>query len=118
MGSKVIEESRIEDAWVEVLAHIYNAVDWKRIIRGKRSPYDVFEHRLEFARYEPTIGQVLQKLLNTLNLQLPKLPLNQIELLRENEELALKVLRKIPKLLSLKAIEKAKELKRVKKEVK
>jgi len=104
-------EGRIEEAWVEVLAYVYKAVDWKKVARN-RSAYDIFEHRLEFSKYEPDIPSVIQRLCNSLGLQAPPLPLDEIEFLRQNEKLALKVLRKMPKLLTLKAADRAKQLKR------
>jgi len=106
-------EKQLEEAWVEVLAYIYKAVDWKKIARN-RSVYDVFEHRLEFSRYQPDVPSVIQKLCNTLSLQAPPLPLNVIEFLRQHEKEALRVLRKMPKLLTLKAAKRAKELKNIK----
>jgi len=104
-----MQSIKVEEAWVNVLAHVYKAVDWRKI-RG-RSAYDVFEHRLEFSKYEPDIPSVLQRLCNSLSLQAPPLPLDDIEFLRENEKEALKVLRKWTKLLVLKAAKRAKELK-------
>jgi len=103
--------SEIERAWIEVLAHIYKAVNWKKVAKG-RSAYDIFEHRLEFSKYESDVPSVIQKLCNTLGLQAPSLPLEYVNLLRENEKEAMKVLRKMPKLLTLYSAERAKELKK------
>lgn len=103
-------ERKLEEAWTELLAHIYKAVDWKRVAKSKNA-YDIFEHRLEFSRYEPDIPSVIQKLCNTLSLQAPPLPLNVIEFLREHEKDAMRVLRKMPKLLTLKAAHRAREMK-------
>lgn len=103
-------DDKIESAWVELLAYIYKAVNWKQIARSKTA-YDIFEHRLEFARYERDIPSVIQKLCNTLSLQAPPLPLETIEFLRENEKHALALMRRMPKLLTLKAAKRAKELK-------
>ena len=105
------DEKRIEEAWVEVLAYVYKAVDWKKVARN-RSAYDIFEHRLEFSKYEPDIPSVIQKLCNSLSLQAPPLPLEEVDFLRCHEKLALKLLRKMPKLLTLKAADRAKQLKR------
>jgi len=60
---------------------------------------------LEFAKYERDVPSVIQKLCNSLSLQAPSLPLNDVETLRLNEEKAMKILRKMPKLLTLKAAE-------------
>ena len=102
---------KLEDAWTELLAHIYKAVDWKRIARSKIS-YDIFEHRLEFSRYERDIPSVIQRLCNALSLQAPPMPLDTIDFLRKHEKDALKVLRKMPKLLTLKAAKRAKVLRK------
>ena len=106
-----LDERKIEEAWVEVLAYVYKAVDWRKVARG-RSAYDIFEHRLEFSKYEPDVPSIIQKLCNSLSLQAPPLPLDEIEFLRQHEKLALKILRKMPKLLTLKAAERAKQLKK------
>jgi len=104
-------ESTVEELWVELLAHIWNQVRWSRI-RGRRH-LDVFEHRLEYAKYEANIPSVLQRLGNTLSLQGINAPLEVIENLRKCEEVAIDVLRKWTKLLALKASIKARELRGV-----
>jgi len=104
----------VEDAWVEVLAHVYAQVKWHKV-RGRRH-LDVFEHRLEYAKYEPDVPSALQRLANTLSLQGVAVPLDKVELLRSREEEAMEVLRRWTKLLALKAQMKAKELKQQKKE--
>jgi hypothetical protein len=101
-------ESAVEERLVNVLAHIWNQVRWRRI-RGRR-PLDVFEHRLEYAKYEPDIASALQRLANTLSIQGVSAPLEDVEFLRQCNEEAMDVLRKWTKLLALKASVKAKEL--------
>lgn len=100
----------LEDAWTELLAHVYKAVDWKKIARNRVS-YDIFEHRLEFSRYESDVPSVIQRLCSSLSLQAPPLPLEVIEFLREHNKDAMRILRKMPKLLTLKAAQRAKEIK-------
>jgi hypothetical protein len=104
----------LEEAWVEVLAHIYGQVRWHRI-KG-RWHLDVFEHRLEYAKYEPDVPSALQRLANALSLQGINVPLDKVELLRSREEEAMEVLRRWTKLLALKAQLRAKELKQKKRE--
>ena len=91
-----------------MLAHVWNSVKWRRI-RGRR-PLDVFEHRLEWAKHEPDVPSVLQRLASSLSVQGLQVPVEDVEFLRESEELALEVLRRWTKLLALKASIKAKEL--------
>jgi len=100
----------LEEAWAEVLAHVYAQVRWSRI-RGRRH-LDVFEHRLEYAKYEPDVPSALQRLANALSLQGVSVPLDKVELLRAREEEAMEVLRRWTKLLALKAQTRAKELKK------
>jgi hypothetical protein len=106
-------ESAVEELWVDVLAHIWNQVKWRRI-RG-RKPLDVFEHRLEYAKYEPDVVSALQRLANALSIQGINAPIEDIERLRRCNEVAMDVLRKWTKLLALKASVKAKELRGEKK---
>jgi len=100
-------ESAVEERLVNVLAYIWNQVRWRRI-RGRR-PLDVFEHRLEYAKYEPDIASALQRLANALSIQGISAPLEDIEFLRQCNEEAMDVLRKWTKLLALKASAKARE---------
>lgn len=106
-----LNKREIEENLVEWLAHVYRMVDWKKVAKS-RSAYDIFEHRLEFSKYESDIPSVHQKLCNTLSLQAPPVPLHVMDFLRENEKEALKILRKMPKLLTLKAAYRAKEIKK------
>jgi hypothetical protein len=98
----------VEERWVNVLAHVWNQVRWSRI-RGRR-PLDVFEHRLEYAKYEPDVPSVLQRLGNSLSIQGLSVPVEDVEFLRQHEGLAMEVLRRWTKLLALKASARAKEL--------
>jgi hypothetical protein len=100
----------VEERWVSVLAHVYAAVRWSRI-RGRR-PLDVFEHRLEFSKYEPDVPAVLQRLGNSLGLQGLSVPVEDVEFLRRHEEVAMDVLRRWTKLLALKASVRAREVRR------
>jgi hypothetical protein len=101
-------ESTIEEKLVNVLGHIYSQVKWRRMKR--RKPLDVFEHRLEYAKYEQDIPSVIQRLSNALSLQGVSVPLEDLEHLRKCEPLALDILRKWTKLLALKASIRAKEI--------
>ncbi len=102
----------VEERWVSVLAHVYAAVKWSRM-RGRR-PLDVFEHRLEFSKYEADVPSVLQRLGNTLGLQGLSVPVEDVEFLRRHEDVAMDVLRRWTKLLALKASVKAREVRRAK----
>lgn len=69
----------------------------------------MFEHRLEYAKYEPDVASVLQRLANTLSIQGIDAPLDAIEGLRNCNEVAMDVLRRWTKLLVLKASVRARE---------
>jgi len=97
----------VEEKWVNVLGHIWNQVKWHRI---KRPHLDVFEHRLEYAKYEADVASALQRLGNTLGIQGLNAPLEDIEYLRKCNDMAMDMLRRITKLLALKAMIRAKEL--------
>jgi hypothetical protein len=99
----------LEERWVNVLAAVWSQVKWSRI-RG-RSHLDVFEHRLEYAKYEPDVPSVLQRLGNTLGIQGLIAPVEDVEELRKHEDAALDVLRRWTKLLALKAMIKARRWK-------
>jgi hypothetical protein len=101
-------EGLVEEKLVNVLAYIWNQVRWRRMRR--RRPLDVFEHRLEYAKYEPDIASALQRLANALSIQGVSAPLEDIEFLRQCNEEAMDILRKWTKLLALKASVKAREL--------
>jgi len=106
----------LEVAWTKVLAAVYRAVDWKRM--RSRNPLDVFEHRLRFASYEPTIARVLERLMNTLGLQAPRTLIDVMEyvnILRNNEEAAIAYLRENVKLLVYLAYEEARKTWRARK---
>jgi len=100
-------EGVVEELWVIVLACVWNQVRWRRI-RGRRH-LDVFEHRLEYAKYESDVASALQRLANTLSIQGIDAPLDAIERLRKCNDVAMDVLRKWTKLLALKASIKARE---------
>jgi hypothetical protein len=104
-------DKHLEQAWVEVLAHIYKAVNWKQVAKG-RSAYDVFQHRLAIARTRPDVPSAIEKLCSLLSLQAPPLPLDQVDFLRQHEKDAMKILRKMTRILTLDAAKRAKELKK------
>ena len=101
-------EGAVEDRWVSVLGYIYSQVKWRRM-KGRR-PLDVFEHRLEYAKYESDVASAIQRLANTLGIQGVSAPLEDVEALRRCNDTAMDVLRKWTKLLALKASVKAREL--------
>ena len=98
-----VTEKEIEEAWVNVLADVYSAVNWTKMRKARSSNYDVFEHRLSFSRYEKDVPSLLNRLCNSLSLQAPELPLEDINFLRRHESVSMRVVRRMPKLLTLEA---------------
>ncbi|MEM1633985.1 MAG: hypothetical protein QXN08_08815 [Nitrososphaerales archaeon] len=97
---------RVEEAWVEVLSQMFAQAVPKLFSKTKRSWIDVFEHRLEFSKYEEDVPSVLQTLGNRLNIQGLNVPLDKVEYLKTCNDLALDVLRRWTKYLALKSYEK------------
>lgn len=95
-------EPQLEEALAAVLGAVFKAVDWKKM-RGRRSRLDIFEHRLSYAKYEPTVEQMYQRLCNALSLQAPEISLERMEFLREHDEEAMELVRRMDKLLTLEA---------------
>lgn len=102
---------KVEEAWVEVLSSMFAQAVPKMFRKIRRSWIDVFEHRLEFSKYEGDIPSVLQTLGNRLNIQGLNVPYESVEYLRRCEDMALDVLRRWTKYLALKSYEKWRHMK-------
>lgn len=100
-----MSEERIEEAWVAVLADVVRQAKLWRVRR--KSWLDVFEHRLEFAKYEPDVKAALQRLCNALSIQGLRTDYSLVDYLYANNDLAMRVLRKWTKVLAGKAFKRA-----------
>lgn len=107
-----LEENKelIEDV-VTVLGHVWRRVNWRAVTRGRRSAYDVFQHRLMSALREPTFPRFFQKLCHGLNLQAPKVPVEIFDRIDKQEQEALTLMRDMTQYLTYRAREKALEIK-------
>ena len=91
------DEYRLEGDVVTILACIYSKVKWASM--GSRSSYDIFEHRIEYARHEQSIPEFIQRLCNKLNIQAPTYGkyerdfLDAVERCRGTEEQTLHMIR-------------------------
>lgn len=99
-----------ENSVIELLALIYNAVDWKKM-RTSKNPHDIFNHRVRAASRRNTLYEAVSKLANYFGLQslLPE----AIRLIQELRPIEREVLNKlytehIP--MSMLAIMRAKEI--------
>jgi len=95
----------LEENLTIILGTIYGRVSWKKM--GSRSAYDIFEHRLEYARYEQSIPEFIQKICDKLSIQAPSYSasmsdfLDAVKYCRKWEKQALHMLRTRGKLLTL-----------------
>ncbi len=99
-----------EDRIIEMLALIYNAVDWKKMKTAK-NPHDIFNHRVRAASRRGTIFEAVSKLANYFGLQ--SLPTGAIRIAQQLRPIEQEVLNKlyaehIP--MSMLAIMRAKEM--------
>ena len=85
-----------------VLGAIYSKWNKKSI----RNPYDVFEHRIQYAKNERTVGEFVEKLCNKLSIQSPSLKIHEaqwmssIEYARANENEFMDKIRRETKLMA------------------
>lgn len=103
---------------IELLAIVYNAVDWKKM-RTSKNIHDIFNHRVRAASRRATLYEAVSKLANYFGLQ--SLPAEAMELVQNLRPHERKVLNKlytehIP--MSMLAIMRAKELRDKKKRAK
>lgn len=106
----------IEDNIVELLAQIYLVIPWHKINTSKNA-YDVFNHRVRAACRRATLYEMVSKLANYFGLQsVPTEVVSVIEFLKpyEREVLNKIYLEHIP--LCMRAILRAKEIKKMKRE--
>lgn len=99
-----------EDRIIEMLALIYNAVDWKKM-KTSKNPHDIFNHRVRAASRRGTIFEAVSKLANYFGLQ--SLPTGVIRIAQQLRPIEQEVLNKlyaehIP--MSMLAIMRAKEM--------
>jgi hypothetical protein len=102
-------EKQIEDKTVELLAIVYNSINWSKMHTSK-NPHDIFNHRVRAASRRATLFEAISKLANYFGLQ--SLPTEAIQLTQELRPYERVVLNKmymehIP--MSMMAIMRAKE---------
>ena len=105
-----------EDLIVEMLAQVYAIIPWHKINTSKNA-YDIFNHRVRAASRRATLYEAISKLANYFGLQsLPPDVIRIADLLREDEKRVLNkiYLEHIP--ICMKAILRAKEIKKEKRE--
>lgn len=105
----MFSEKEIEDKTVELLAIVYNSINWRKMHTSK-NPHDVFNHRVRAASRRATLFEAISKLANYFGLQ--SLPTEAIQLTQELRPYERVVLNKmymehIP--MSMMAIMRAKE---------
>ena len=107
------EMNELYEKVANILALVYVRANWKRM--GKRSSYDVFQHRLKTSSSQQTVTKFIDKLCKGLSLQSISADPKDIEDLEKCREDVLQMLREESVYLTLLAAKKAKELKKNKK---
>jgi len=83
-----LSESEIEQL-TRLLAHIYRAIDWRRI-RTTKSRYDIWNHRVRAAAKRPTLAEFASRLCNFFGVQsLPLAAIALVEALQPHERACL-----------------------------
>ena len=84
--------NQVEEALVELLYRIKRKVDWSKF-KGL-SHADVFQHRVKFSAYEPSIKRFVEKLCNKFGIQsIPSDLVEIIDFLEKHRDEALDLLR-------------------------
>jgi hypothetical protein len=110
-------QSEVEEKLVELLAVIYAKVPWGKM-RTAKNPYDIFNHRVRAASRRATLYEFVSKLCNYFGLQsLPTEAQTLVDELRAYEEEILNALSREHIPFCVRAILRAKEMKKTKKEV-
>lgn len=104
------------DKIADMLALAYMRVNWKRM--GKRSSYDVFQHRLKTSSSQSSVTKFIDKLCKGLSLQSISAEPEDIEYLENQKEEVLRIIREESVYLTLLAAKKSKEMRKYKKEIK
>lgn len=73
-------EKQIEDKTVELLAIVYNGINWSKMHTSK-NPHDIFNHRVRAASRRATLFEAVSKLANYFGLQ--SLPAEAIQIIQE-----------------------------------
>lgn len=87
-------ETELEQHWVAVLAEYWRQTDWDKFGNQKKSRADTFGERLEVAVRAGDVHGALQKLARGLGLAAPELPTADLDPLAENDDAAMRVLRR------------------------
>ena len=83
-----LTETQIEQL-TRLLAHIYRAIDWRRI-RTSKSRYDIWNHRVRAAAKRPTLAEFASRLCNFFGVQsLTREAIALIEALQPHERACL-----------------------------
>ncbi|NLZ51813.1 MAG: hypothetical protein GX892_01465 [Thermoanaerobacteraceae bacterium] len=101
-----------ENKIVEMLAIIYNVINWKKM-KTSKNPHDIFNHRVRAASRRGTIFEAISKMANYFGLQ--SLPTEVIRIAQQLRPIEQEVLNKlysehIP--MSMLAIMRAKEIRK------
>jgi len=94
-----------------VIAEIYRKVDWKKMTSIKRSAVDVLTDRIRVASKEPDILRAHDKLCASLHIPTSKINTDLIEILYQDNDNTMRILRKHTGYIAALSQKKAKEIK-------
>lgn len=88
------DEPNLEQHWVAVLAEYWRQADWDQFGNQKKSRADTFGERLEVAVRAGDVHGALQKLARGLGIAVPELPTADLDPLTNNDDRAMRMLRR------------------------
>jgi len=104
-----------KEALIDLLAVVYMQIDWGKMNTSK-NPWDIFNHRVRAATRKKTIGEFTSKLCNYFGLQSLPLEANDfIKTIESNQDTVLNTLHSEHIPFCMRAIKKAKEIKKERK---
>lgn len=113
-----MSQQQIKESVINMLAHVYGSIPWGKI-KTRHNPWDIFNHRVRAASRRATLGQFISKLCNYFGLQqAPPDAIKELEKLQEHETEALNLIYSEHIYISMQAILRSKEWKKLKKEKK
>lgn len=111
LEERMLSDAEIDDAMTELLAIVYNSINWSKI-KTSKNPHDIFNHRVRAASRMMGLRGAISKLCNYFGLQsLPAEAIPLIERLRPYERTVLSRMYTEHIVVSMSAILRAKQIK-------
>ena len=94
MTQTTADTDDIERAWITTLAEYWLQTDWDQFSGQQKSRADSFGERVEVATRAGDVHGALRRLARGLGLAAPELPTEQLDALTDDEDAAMRVLRR------------------------